>query len=367
FPRLLRIKVSEAEKEYKSNVQNRHPMLTSRNFVVENKEIIGKSIAEIHFRKLTGANISRVLQNGAAFTPREETPLYKGSIIKAVGTEEALAKVEALIGKVTHVGIALSENYEVRFITVTNKTLLGKTVSELELQSRYNVIVTRIRRSGVELYPGFDVSIQFGDRLRVAGNKENLIEVAEYFGDNENQMYDSDFWPVSLGIVLGVLIGLPHLRIGNFDISLGATGGVLAVAIIMSRIGRIGPLVFSVSSHGNYMLRQFGLLIFLAALGTEAGAGLIDIIANKGWYLLIVAAAITIIPMFLAALVSRMFFKLDILSFLGALTGGMTSTPGLGSVTSMTKTNAPGVAYATIYPIALVLMIVCVQIILMVL
>ncbi len=367
YPKLLKIKITQAEKDYETNLQSTHPKLMSKNFVVENPEIIGKSIAEIHFRKITGANVSRVLQNGAAFTPREETPLYRGSIIKAVGTEEALDRVEKLIGKVTTVGIALSENYEVRYITVTNKAVLGKTISELGVHSRYNAVVTRIRRSGVELYPGFDVSIQFGDRLRVAGNKENLLEVAAFLGDNENPHYDSDFWPISLGIVLGVLLGLPTLHIGGVSLSLGATGGVLAIAIIMSRIGRIGPVVFAVSSQGNYMLRQFGLLIFLAALGTEAGAGLLDILSHNGWSLLILGVVITLVPMLLGALVARLFFKMDILSFLGALTGGMTSTPGLGAVTSMTKTNAPGVAYATIYPIALVLMIIGVQIILIVL
>lgn len=367
YPKLFKINIEQAEKDYETNLQNKHPQLQSKNFVVENQDIIGKSIAEIHFRKITGANISRVLQNGVAFTPREETPLYKGSIIKAVGTSEALEKVEKLIGKITTVGIALNENYEVRNITVTNKAVLGKTISELSVHSRYNAVVTRIRRSGIELYPGFDVSIQFGDRLRVAGNKENLREVAAFFGDNENPHFDSDFWPVSLGVVLGVLLGLPALHIGGISLSLGATGGVLAVAIIMSRIGRIGPIVFSVSSQGNYMLRQFGLLIFMAALGTEAGAGLIQILSHNGLSLLLISMAITLFPMLLGAMVARRFFKMDILSFLGALTGGMTSTPGLGSVTSMTKTNAPGVAYATIYPIALVLMIIVVQIILIVL
>jgi len=367
YPRIMRVRIQEAEKDYEKNLQGTHPGLYSKNFVVENPEIIGKSIAEIHFRKQTGANISRVLQNGAAFTPREETPLYKGSIIKAVGTLEALNKVEALIGKVTTVGIALSENYEVRFITVTNKQVLGKAISELEVHSKYNAVVTRIRRSGVELFPGYDVKLQFGDRIRVAGNKENLREVAGFFGDNENQVYESDFWPISLGIVLGVLLGLPKIHIGGFDLSLGATGGVLAMAIIISRIGRIGPVVFSVSSHGNYLMRQFGLLIFMATIGTEAGADIIEVLSTKGWNLLLIGFSVTIIPMIVGAIFGSLIFKMDILSFLGALTGGMTSTPGLGSVTSMTNTNAPGVAYATIYPIALVLMIVGVQIILAVL
>lgn len=367
YPRFLKTNIPKAEQTYEKSLQSTHPQLYSKNFVVENPEIIGKSIAEMHFRKQTGANISRVFQNGAAFTPREETPLYKGSIIKAVGSEEALNKVEIMVGRITTVGIALSENYEVRFITVTNKEVLGKTISELEVHSKYNAVVTRIRRSGVELYPGFDVKLQFGDRIRVAGNKENLRDVAGFFGDYENPMYESDFWPVSLGIVLGVLLGLPKIHIGSVDLSLGVTGGVLAMAIILSRIGRIGPVVFSVSSHGNYMLRQFGLLIFMATVGTEAGAEIIDVLASDGWNLLLIGILVTLIPMILGAIVGSLLFKMDVLSFLGALTGGMTSTPGLGSAMSMTKTNAPGVAYATIYPIALVLMIVGVQIILAVL
>ncbi|NLA25309.1 MAG: transporter [Bacteroidales bacterium] len=367
YPRIFKINLNKEECEYREKQQKEYGILISRHFVVENENIVGKSIADMHFRKITGANISRVFQNGVTFTPLEETPLYKGSIIKVVGNEDSLGKVENLIGKSTTAGIGFSENYEMRYITITNKTLLGKSISELEVHSRFNTVITRIRRGGVELYPGNDVRIQFGDRLRVGGSKENLRELASYLGDNQNIQYDSDFWPVSLGIILGVLIGLPVLHIGGLDFSLGTTGGVLIVSIIMSRLGRIGPVVFSVSSQGNFMFRQFGLLLFLTALGSEAGAGLIETLSNNGWHLVLIGMIITIVPMILAVIVGKFLMKQNVLTMLGAITGGMTSTPGLGAVASMTKTNAPSVAYATIYPIALVLMIIGVQIILFVL
>jgi putative transport protein len=307
------------------------------------------------------------LQNGSAFTPNPQTVLHSGSVIKAVGTEDSLRKVQELIGKPTEFGISLNQNYDVRFIIVTNKKVLNKTISELHLQSKYNIIITRIRRSGVDFSVSSNIKLQFGDKIKVAGAKEDIKKVIQALGDDATKLRESNYLPVALGIVLGVLLGKLSINIGTFELSLGLTGGVIAVAIILSRVRKIGPLVFSLTTEANQILRQIGLILFLASVGADAGSNLVSTLKEDGLRMFFSGMLITLIPMILSVFLAKYILKIDVLHLLGGITGGMTSTPGLAAASSMTKTNAPGIAYATIYPIAMVLVIICVQIIFMVL
>ena len=151
-------------------------------------------------------------------------------------------------------------------------------------------------------------------------------------------------------------------RSDEFSFSPGLTGGVLAVGMILSRMGRTGPLIWSMSGAATQLLRQVGLMFFLVEVGTKAGANIVSTYDAYGFKLFAIGGLITIVPMILAILVSRIFKKMNFLTMMGTLTGAMTSTPGLAGVAPMTDTNAPAVAYATVYPVAMVLLIICVQI-----
>lgn len=363
LPRLFRMDVKKAEENFDKDISEKYPKVVNRNYIVENAGVIGKSISELEFRQITGANISRVLQHGSAFTPSPQTVLHGGSIIKAVGTESSLAKVQELVGRPTELGIALNQNYDVRFIIVTNKKVLGKLLRELHLQSKYNIIITRIRRSGVDFSASSDIRLQFGDKIKVAGTKEDIQNLTLALGDEANKVYEANYIPVAIGIVLGVLLGQLDVKFGKFDFSLGLTGGVMAVAILLSRLRKVGPVVFSLTTAANQILRQIGLILFLVSVGSEAGSGIMEVLKSDGMVMLATGVLVTLVPMILGVLLAKYILKMDVLQLLGGITGGMTSTPGLAAAGSMTKTNAPGIAYATIYPIAMILVIVCVQII----
>ena len=363
FPRIFQMNINKSEDKFKAEMQIKFPKVINRNYIVENPEIIGKTIAELEFRQATGANISRVLQNNSAFTPSAHTVLHSGSIIKAVGTEDALVAVQKLVGNPTELGIALNQNYDVKFIIVTNKHVLNKTINELHIQSKYNIIITRIRRSGVDFSASSNIKLHFGDKIKVAGTKDDIKNVIHALGDDANKLFESNFLPVAVGIVLGVLVGRLKLNIGQFELSLGLTGGVMIMSILLSRIRKIGPIVFSVTTSTNKVLRQIGLILFLASVGTQAGSNIVSTLKADGLTMLMSGMIITIFPMIIGVVVAKYILKIDLLPLLGGITGGMTSTPGLAAASSMTTTNSPGVAYATIYPIAMVLVIICVQII----
>uniref|UniRef100_UPI003217C015 aspartate:alanine exchanger family transporter n=1 Tax=uncultured Draconibacterium sp. TaxID=1573823 RepID=UPI003217C015 len=365
LPKILGTSVKQAEDDYSSKLKEEFPEILRRNFIVENENVIGKSIGELRIRFMTKAVVSRVVHNGKAITPTPGLVLHKGDLIKAVGTEEALHNVELLIGPVTDEEIALDPKYDVRSVLVTNKEVVNITVGKLNLLHTYNATITRIRRSGINISPSPNSKLQFGDKLVIASSKANMEMVAKIFGDDQKRLSDTDILPVALGIILGVLVGKISINLGSFSFSAGLTGGVLIVALVLSRIGKTGPVLWTMTGAANQLVRQLGLILFLAAVGTGAGAKIVETFNEYGIELFLYGAALTILPMLIAGLAGKLIFKMNILSLMGALSGSMTSTPGLAAADSMTDTNAHSIAYATVYPVAMVLLIVFVQLITM--
>ena len=209
-----------------------------------------------------------------------------------------------------------------------------------------------------------DLALKFGDKLMVVGEKDGIKGVARLLGNDTKQLSDTDFFPIALGIVLGVLFGKLNISFSDsLSFSPGLTGGILMVALFLSAIGKTGPILWSMSGPANQLLRQLGLLLFLAEVGTSAGRNLMATFQESGWLLFGVGAAITLVPMLVAVCVGLFVFKINILDLLGTITGGMTSTPGLAAADSMTDSNIPSVAYATVYPIAMVFLILIIQVI----
>jgi putative transport protein len=363
LPKILGVSLKKAEEDYHSKMKDEFPEILRRNFVVENENVAGKSIGDLRIRYMTKAVVSRVVHHGLAITPKPETILHKGDLIKAVGTDEALKRVELLIGPPTEEEIPLDPNYDVRTVLVTNKEVVNKTIGQINLLHTYSATITRIRRSGINISPTPNSKLQFGDKLIIASSKANMEMVARIFGDDQKRLSDTDILPVALGIILGVLVGKINITMGNFSFSPGLTGGVLIVALVVSRLGKTGPILWTMSGAANQLLRQLGLIFFLAAVGTGAGADIVATFEQYGYKLFLFGGVITIVPMVLAALVGKWFFKMNLLSMLGTISGSMTSTPGLAAADSMTDTNAHSIAYATVYPVAMVLLIVVVQLI----
>lgn len=364
IPRVFKIDLHKEEADFEQETRADYPQLINQNFQVENVNIEGKSIGELAVNTMTGATISRVLHGEEAGIATVDTVLHVGDVIKAVGSQEAMKRVRLLIGRPTEKEIPLSRNYEVQWILVTNKEVVNKTIGQLNLSGYYNATVTRIRRSGIDISPRARSQIRFGDKLMIACSHENMPRVAQLLGNEDKRLSETDFLPIALGIVLGILVGKINIPLfGGVSFSPGMTGGVLMVALVLSRVGKTGPIIWSMSGTANQLLRQLGLLFFLAAVGTEAGQHLTTTLAEYGPKLFLVGALITLIPMFVGLLVGRYLFRMNFLTLLGVLTGSMTSTPGLAAIDPMTDCNAPHLGYATVYPIALVGMIIGAQII----
>ncbi|MFO8066805.1 MAG: TrkA C-terminal domain-containing protein [Bacteroidales bacterium] len=359
FPVIFKVNFKKEEKDYKELLAEEFPSVSNCNFVVENKNIDGKSLGELKFGSMTNAVISRVKHDDFASTPTKDTRLYIGDVVKIVGTEEALEKAKLYIGSKTKEEIPLAENYMVNWVLVTNKKVINKSLGSLNLTKNYNATVTRIRRSGIDISPSASSSLRFGDKVFVASDSDNMRSVMKLFGNNEKRLSETNFLPISLGIIIGVIVGSISIPVfGYFDFSLGITGGVLATALILSKIGKTGNIIWSMSGSGNQLLRKLGMLMFLATVGTHAGAQIADTWELYGWSIVSVGFAITIIPMIIAVIAGYFIFRFNFLTLLGVIAGSMTSTPGLAVIDSKSSSEASSVAYATVYPMALVMMII---------
>ncbi|NCT10397.1 MAG: transporter [Flavobacteriia bacterium] len=360
LPRIMRVNLREQEKTFKDSVLAEYPEILAKHFIVENENVIGKSLKDLNIRFMTKAVVSRIKHQDTVIIPENDVILQKGDVVRAVGSNEALERVKLLLGHQTTEEIPLDKKYDVRSILVTNKEVVKKTLGQLHLEEAHNTTITRVRRSGIDLSPSPSLKLQFGDKLIVISSKENMEEISKIFGDNK--LSNTDFLPITLGIILGILVGKITVNFGDFAFGLGLTGGILIVALILGRTGKTGPIMWTMTGEANQVLRQIGLLFFLAAVGSSAGSSLESTFQQYGIELFVYGAFITLIPMIVTTFVARYYFKINILVLLGTLTGGMTSTPGLAATDTMVDSDAPAIAYATVYPIAMVVLIIVVQI-----
>lgn len=364
LPRITRTDLDKEARRLEKERRSRYPELGTCLFRITNPAVYGRSLAQINARAMTGAVISRHKTGEQIAIPTAQTILREGDYIQAVGSEDALNQLSVLVGQREEGELPLVDMQEIESLLLTKKDMINKQLGDLNLMKNFGCTVTRVRRSGIDLSPSPDLALKFGDKLMVVGEKDGIKGVARLLGNDTKQLSDTDFFPIALGIVLGVLFGKLNISFSDsLSFSPGLTGGILMVALFLSAIGKTGPILWSMSGPANQLLRQLGLLLFLAEVGTSAGRNLVATFQESGWLLFGVGAAITLVPMLVAVIVGLFVFKINMLDLLGTITGGMTSTPGLAAADSMTDSNIPSVAYATVYPIAMVFLILIIQVI----
>mgnify|MGYP001551160606 FL=1 len=345
---------------------NESKQLERMNLVVENPNLENISIGEIPGRD--GVVVSRIKKPGAAEaeTATEQTRLHQGDVILAVGARAALEKFRDDIGHETNLNLLhFSGQVASRRMVVTRNDVLGKTIAELNLPEHFGVAVTRVTRAEIEMTAVRGLPLQFGDALQIVGNEKALHEVAKLLGNRVSALRETNFMPIFIGIALGVIAGaipiaVPHVPV---PVQLGMAGGPLIMAIILSRIGRIGPLVWYMPASANVAFRELGIVLFLACVGLKAGGKFFEtVFTNEGLHWLFAGLAITILPLLLVALFARFIFKLNPTTINGLLAGSMTDPPALAFAHAISASNAPLVAYATVYPLSMLLRIFTAQI-----
>lgn len=341
--------------------------LTRVNLVVENANLAGVALGEIPGLRETGVVISRYRRAGEVqvINAADDTLVQPGDILLAVGTARNLERFQRIVGRRSDVDLMKTPGLiTYRRVLVTHREVLGKTVEELGLDQLYNVTVTRVTRADIEMTAVPELRLQFGDQLYLVGDETGLRKAEHAVGNSLREMNATHFVPVFTGIALGVIAGLVPLQVPGLPVpvKLGLAGGPLVLAILLARVGHFGPLVWHMPVTANLAFRELGITLFLACVGLGAGEKFFGtVFAGTGLAWLGAAAVITMVPLLLVGIFARRRLKLNYMSICGLLAGSMTDPPALAFASSISKSDAPSVAYATVYPLTMLLRILSAQ------
>jgi putative transport protein len=255
-----------------------------------------------------------------------------------------------------------NQEFDFRRIEVSDKRVVGKTIGELNLQEMLDATITRIRRGDVDMVPSSDTVLERGDRVRVLTWAGNIDRLRKFFGDSVRSSSETDFLSLSLGLVLGVLLGMVPLPLpGGSRFTLGFAGGPLIVGLVLGNLNRTGRIIWGMPFGVNVTLRQVGLVLFLAGIGTKAGDGFLQTVQNGGWEVMaagaVITASVTVVTLFLGVRV----LKLSLPAAMGLMSGIQTQPACLAYANEHATTNAPDVWYASVYPASMISKIILAQ------
>jgi putative transport protein len=333
---------------------------------VTNPNVDGITIRDLPF--VTGSDVvfSRLHRSGKVIVPESDSVIRMGDSLRLVGAPNKLSEFETMIGKKSETSLTdIPSELTTERLYVTKRLVLGKTLGELNFEHFYGTVATRITRAGVEFAAADQVRLQFGDLLYVVGPAQGVAKVGELVGNKVEALNAPHIVPVFLGIMLGIILGSLPISIPGMPapIRLGLAGGPLLIALLLSRIGRIGPLIWYMAPGANFVIRELGIVLFLSCVGLKAGSRLLDVLlSSDGISWLLGGAFLTLIPLVVGGLAVRKLLRVDYPTICGVLAGSMTDPPALAFATSFTKSDRPLTAYAAVYPLVMILRVFLVQI-----
>lgn len=342
--------------------------LESRSIKVSNPNLEGIPVEKIPSRQETGVVVSRIRRAGEAEvqTALSGTEIHFGDVILAVGTRSMLDQFARVVGtQVDEDLLHAPGSVTYRRVVVTNKSILGKSIEELDLDQMFGVTVSRIMRSDLEMTAVPNVALQFGDVLQLVGSEQSLNKAAELVGNSLKALNETHFIPLFAGILLGSILGCIPMHIPGIPqpLRLGLAGGPLVVAIVFGRMGHLGRLVWHMPKNANLAFREFGIALFFASVGLLAGRDFFTIVFSKtGAIWATIGICVTMIPILAAGIFARVVWKMNYLTLSGAIAGSMTDPPALAFATNITGSEAPNVSYAAVYPLTTLLRIMVAQI-----
>jgi putative transport protein len=365
----LNIRVKDELAEYDRDQHPEESLPARLSILVTNPDVFGKSIREITGMIETGMVISRVLHNGELLVAASDTVINEKDVILVVTRKGNIPLIVGKIGTLSEMDIAARSGSLVsRRLLVTNKEVFGKKLGSLRLRTRYNINITRVYRSGLELVATPELSLQMGDKLTVVGDEPSIARVTAEIGNSIKRLDEPNIIPLFLGILAGVLLGSIPLRFPGMvhPIKLGLAGGPLIVAILLSRYGYKLHLVSYTTPSANLMLREIGIVLFLASVGIVSGEKFIPaLVSGEGFAWMGYGAIITMVPILITGFFARLVMKRNYLEVCGLLAGSMTDPPALAFANGIAQNEAPAVAYATIYPLVMFLRIFVAQLLIL--
>jgi putative transport protein len=369
---ICRVKLAEEEKDLESHDADLTQVPHLMHLIVQNQFIAGHTILELHDFMRRDFVCSRILRNGELIFPKSATTLEMGDKIFIVCSEADKDAVQAFIGKETIVPeFAEQEKTKQmvsRRIVITKPEINGKTPAKLHFASVYGVNLTRVTRQGMEIFARQDLPLQVGDRVMVVGDQVSVNRVSSVLGNAVKRLDTPNIATIFVGIILGIILGsIPFSIPGTpVPIKLGLAGGPLIVAILIGRYGYKVHLVTYTTTSANLMLREIGLVLFLASVGIKAGANFVNTVVNGDGLLYVMTGfLITVIPVLIIGIIARKAYRFNYFTIMGLLAGASTDPPALAFANASCSNDAPSIGYSTVYPLSMFLRIFTAQMIVM--
>ena len=366
---IFRVNMAKEEESLKIQSGDSHHKPHMMSLEVRNESISGKTLIEI--KNFLGRKFvcSRIRHDGHVSIPDHETVFNIGDQLFIVCSEEDAPAIVVFIGKEVELDWEKQDLPMVsRRILVTKPEINGKTLGSMHFRSMYGVNVTRIIRSGMDLFADPNLILQVGDRVMVVGQQDAVERVAGVLGNQLKRLDTPNIVTIFVGIFLGILLGSLPIAFPGMPtpLKLGLAGGPLVVAILIGRFGHKLHLVTYTTMSANLMLREIGISIFLACVGLGAGEGFVDTVIHGGGYIWVgYGVIITILPLLITGLIGRYYCKLNYFTLIGVLAGSTTNPPALAYSNDLTSCDAPAVGYATVYPLTMFLRVLTAQILIL--
>ena len=332
---------------------------------VSNKYLEGKTLLQVHDFLNREFVVSRLVHNGELCIPNRDTVFHVGDQMLIVCAEPDAEAIMAFIGPLLDIDFEQQDQPLVsKRILVTNSSINGKTLGQMHFSSVHGVNVTRVTRHGMDLFASPSLPLQVGDRIMVVGPEDAVDRVANKMGNSIKRLDAPNIATIFVGIFVGIIFGsLPFIP-GMPLMKLGIAGGPLIIAILIGRYGYKVHLVTYTTTSANMMLREIGLVLFLASVGIKAGAGFFQtVMEGDGLLYVLTGFLITIIPILIIGPIARWKFKFNYFTIAGMLSGTYTDPPALAYSNSICSKEAPAVGYSTVYPLAMFLRILTAQLI----
>lgn len=334
---------------------------------VTNLDLEGKTLAQVHNFLNRDFVCSRILHDGHVSIPNGSTIFHIGDKLFVVCAENDAEAIIAFIGPTINVDWKKQDEPMVsKRILVTRSSINGKTLGQMHFSSAYGVNVTRVTRQGMDLFAVPSLSLQVGDRIMVVGPEDAVNRVAAVMGNSIKRLDAPNIATIFVGVFIGILFGSIPVAIPGIPvpIKLGIAGGPLIIAILIGRYGYKVHLVTYTTTSANMMLREIGLMLFLASVGIKAGDGFLEtVIQGDGVKYVYTGFLITIIPILIIGIIARKKYKFNYFTIMGMIAGTYTDPPALAYANSICSKEAPSIGYSTVYPLSMFLRIFTAQII----
>ncbi|EER9604759.1 putative transporter [Escherichia coli] len=363
---IFRVNVETEAQQHESSRTNGGALIKTINIRVENPNLHDLAIEDVPI--LNGDKIicSRLKREETLKVPSPDTIIQLGDLLHLVGQPADLHNAQLVIGQEVDTSLSTKgTDLRVERVVVTNENVLGKRIRDLHFKERYDVVISRLNRAGVELVASGDISLQFGDILNLVGRPSAIDAVANVLGNAQQKLQQVQMLPVFIGIGLGVLLGSIPVFVPGFPaaLKLGLAGGPLIMALILGRIGSIGKLYWFMPPSANLALRELGIVLFLSVVGLKSGGDFVNTLVNgEGLSWIGYGALITAVPLITVGILARMLAKMNYLTMCGMLAGSMTDPPALAFANNLHPTSgAAALSYATVYPLVMFLRIITPQ------